>query len=230
MDNRQLFRGPKPPLLNILRKNCISVLGDAQLFGRFQAEPFHKKVANVLNVPALNLSFRGAGPEFFLQDWLLEPARKSRCIVLQVFSGRSVGCEDYPGMRMTARSGTEEPKRDRLEILNKIWFEDRAYCKTLVERWQKNYVRLMRELISKLEAPVVLAWMSERSPGDWTTSRIEKEPNFGAYPQLITRSMVEEIEKDAFDYIELAPNKGMNHGFTSRFTGLPCPVLSRTVA
>ena len=221
----QLFRGPAPSLIQILGGECITIFGAAQLFGRFQRQPFHKFISSETGVPILNLSMGGAGPQFFLQNRFLLPAKLSRCVVLQVLSGRSVGCEEYPGGRMTARAGTDDPIRDRIEILTEIWTRDRDYCRTLVRRWQSNYVILMKKLIRELRLPVILIWMSDRRPSDWSDLQLDEAPNFGTFPQLVDQEIVDEIKGGAAIYMELSPDEALEHGFTNRFTGEPCPVF-----
>ena len=224
-DDMPMVRGPRPSAADFVTGNYITIMGAAQLFGRFHAVPLHRMIALRCKVPVLNLSVGGAGPGYFLsRKRIIQAANRSRFVILQVLSGRSIGCEEYPGERLTApanRPGT--PARDRLEILEEIWHESRAEAKRLVSKWSGNYVRAYLDLIKRIERPVVLVWMSERAPEEWTPDHLDKGPRWGAFPQLVSREMVSEIANECAHYLEACKDPGLPYTVTSRVTGRSCP-------
>lgn len=220
-----LFRGPRPELSAMLSGNYVTFLGAAQLFGRFQREAPHAAVADLVNIPCINLSMAGAGPESFLKRPIVNIAAAGKAAVLQILSGRSVGCDEYPGLRFTVRK-RDGSRAERLTILKEIWKESRQEAKRLIEKWQVRYVTLMRQLVEEIRVPVVLVWASERFPDDWSMDRIDQEANFGAFPHLVERWMVDELATRVSCLIEVSGDPGLPYTFESRFGSGRCPRFS----
>jgi hypothetical protein len=218
-----LFRGPRPAVEHLTGGKYLTIFGAAQLFGRFHANPFHMMVQQELGLPVLNLSVGGAGPEFYLKEEFIGAANRGRGVVLQVLSGRSIGCEEYPGGRVTARAGSEDPRRDRIELLTSIWLQDRQEAARLIAKWRVNYLDAMSRLIRSIRVPVFLVWMSSRRPSDWSVELSRNDPDFGAFPQLVSRDMVDELASLATSYTELSPDPCPTFPLMSRLTGMPCP-------
>jgi hypothetical protein len=224
LPNTVLFRGPRPTPAALANGNYILFLGAAQLFGRFHPAGPHEIVAGALGLEALNLSMGGAGPEFFLGEELLAAANASKAVVLQVLSGRSIGCDEYPGMRMTTRHGDNSGKKiDRLALLNEIWWQDPREAIRLVGKWRANYLELMHDLLNKIQVPVVLTWISTRSPEAWSPAKLEAGPDFGEFPQLVDSTMMNEIAARCARVVVVSHDAGVPFGFVSRFTGEKCP-------
>ncbi len=91
------FRGPRITAAHLQAGDYACVIGAAQTFGRLVDQPFGARLSAKLDLPILNLSRGGAGPDFFLDERLLRLARGARFVIVQVMSGRSSGCPDYPG-------------------------------------------------------------------------------------------------------------------------------------
>ena len=218
-----LFRGPRPAVVDLTGGKYLTIFGAAQLFGRFHANPFHVMVQQQMGLPVLNLSVGGAGPEFYLKEEFMAAANHGRGVVLQILSGRSIGCEEYPGGRVTARTGSEDPRRDRIELLKSIWLQDRQEAARLIEGWRVNYLDAMSRLIRSIRVPVFLVWMSSRRPSDWSVELSRNAPDFGSFPQLVSKDMVDELASLATSYTELSPDPCPTFPLTSRLTGMPCP-------
>ena len=218
-----LFRGPRPAVAHLTGGKYLTIFGAAQLFGRFHATPFHVMVQQEMGLPVLNLSVGGAGPEFYLKEEFIGAANRGCGVVLQVLSGRSIGCEEYPGGRVTARTGSEGPRRDRIELLKSIWLQNRQEAARLIERWRVNYLDAMCRLIRSIRVPVFLVWMSSRRPCDWSVELTRNAPDFGSFPQLVSKDMVDELASIATSYTELSPDPCPTFPLMSRLTGLPCP-------
>ena len=220
----QLFRGPKPSTADLASGNYFTVFGAAQLLGRYHRTTFCDRLSDALGVPFLNLSYGGAGPEFYSgNEEMIIAANNGKALVLQVMSGRSVGCEEYPGMRMTARAGSGDVPEDRRALLNRIWGDDRAEALRLVRKWQPIYLAAMQALMARITVPIFLVWISDRSPGGWTAEVIAETADFGSFPQLVDAGMVQTLVAGAHQYIELPPDPQPEFKLTSRLTGKNCP-------
>lgn len=217
----QLFRGPQPDATTLASGRYITMLGAAQLFGRFQPVGPHTAVAKELRIPVLNLSMGGAGPETFGPKFL-RIANGGQAVVLQVLSGRSIGCDEYPGGRITRRHGDGQ-KVSRLTVLKETWNNSPHEATRLVCKWQQNYIDTMSRLVAQFSVPVVLIWVSTREPDAWSIDLLEKHGSAGDFPQLVDRNMVEEVAGKCTRYVEISSDPGLPYPLVSRFTGEPCP-------
>ncbi len=220
-----LLRGPRPKIADIVGGRYLTFLGAAQLFGRYQRVSPPSFVADALGVACLNLSAGGAGPESFFDDAIVKLANGGKAVVLQVLSGRSIGCDEYPGTRRTFRPHDQNVKIDRLKLLAEIWTESRQEAKRLARKWQSRYVEMMTAFLNRIEVPVVLTWISARSADDWSADRLDMEADFGHFPQLVDGEMVRTLAPLCAAFVDVSSDNGLPYGFTSRFTEEKCPVL-----
>ena len=75
-----MFRGPLPEMLEA--GSYFAAVGAAQTFGCLCEAPYPVLLAQAIGLPALNLGYGGAGPEFFLAGRRCCPtstARASSC-------------------------------------------------------------------------------------------------------------------------------------------------------
>ena len=218
-----MFRGPAVPAAALEQGDYFCVIGAAQTFGRLVSRPWPLLLGETLGLAPLNLSGGGLGPEFFLNPKLIQLARGARFVVLQVMSGRSVGCEDYPGGRRITREG-KPTKVHRLDVLKGLWQEDPAIAFEYVRRWNESYLALYRELRALIDRPTLLLWISNRSPDAWAPGRLLKKPQTGSFPQLVGRKLYESVAAlfdERFEHIT-GPSSEQP---LSRITGEPCPYL-----
>ena len=220
-----LVRGPQAAAPDLIAGNYCVVLGAAQLFGRFQTKSINVLLKERYGLPVLNLAVGGAGPLLFANNpAVIAACRNARFVVLQILSGRSIGCDEYPGERMTApaaRPGT--PRRDRNEILGEIWRADRAEAIRLVAKWNANYVSAYVRLIGAIGRPVVLAWLSNSSPDRWSPQLLKTRADFGQFPHLVSREMIEAIRPHAQGYVEGGRDEWIGAPTFSRLDGAPAP-------
>jgi hypothetical protein len=223
--NMPLVRGPQVSSYDICAGNYCVVLGAAQLFGRFQPRSINVLLKERYGLPVLNLAVGGAGPLLFANNpAVIEACRRARFVILQMLSGRSIGCDEYPGERMTAPAAQPgAPRRDRNEILGEIWRADRNEAIRLVRKWNANYVQAYRELIKRIGRPVVLAWLSNSSSDNWRIDYMKDAQNFGQFPHLVSREMIEAIRPSAAGYVEGGRDEWIGAETTSRFDGRPAP-------
>jgi hypothetical protein len=176
--NLPLFRGPAVPETALERGDYLCVVGAAQTFGSLVLHPWPQLLGEAVGLPVLNLSRGGAGPEFFLKPKLIQLARRARFVVLQVMSGRSVGCSEYPGgRRITVDSKLTDLLR--LDVLEGMWHKDPKIALHYVRRWNASYLDLYRQLRAAIDRPTLLLWLSERAPDDWKPEGVLQEPDWG---------------------------------------------------
>ena len=219
-----LFRGPPVPEDALERGDYFCVFGAAQTFGRLARDPWPRLLSEAIDLPVLNISRGAAGPEFFLDPRLIEYARKARFLVVQVMSGRSVGCEDYPGGRFIKRDG-QATKVERWDVLKEMWGRDPAIALSYVQKWNRNYLALYAKLQELINRPTMLLWISERDPEGWNPNTLLKYLSRGSFPQLVGQSLYKDVS-DVFDeHLEIVTGK-FSEKLSSRITGDPCPYVS----
>lgn len=216
-----MFRGPPVPGPALARGDYFCVMGAAQTFGRLVRRPWPLLLSEALGVPALNLGRGGVGPDFFLDPKLVELARRARFVVLQVMSGRSVGCEDYPGGRLITKD-SKVTKVNRWEVIEELWNKDPATALSYVRRWNANYLELYRQLRDAIDRPTLLLWISARKPEGWKPERLLKRLTWGSFPQLIGRKLLDSTA-EMFDHRYECVTGATSEQPLSRITGEPCP-------
>lgn len=218
----QLIRGPAPNAAAIEAGEFICVLGAAQLFGRFSNRSFAEDLEREFGLPVLNLSKGGAGPGIFLDPAYRQYIEKAKLVIVQVLSGRSVGCETYPGDMMTMFEGV---RMSREFVLAKILKRSREEYRETVKRWNENYVKLYHSLAQSIQGKSVLLWISQRGSDQWSVEQGEETGSFGAFPQLIGAGTHDRIQP-AFDgFASVIHAKGLVR-FTSRISGEAAPFIT----
>jgi hypothetical protein len=216
-----LFRGPPLSRKALARGEYFCVMGAAQTFGRLVRQPWPTLLSDSVNLPVLNLSRGGVGPEFFLDPRLIDLARKARFVVLQVMSGRSVGCEEYPGGRRITDNG-KKTKLHRWDVLEELWNKDPKVAINYVKRWNANYLALYRELRERIDRPTMLVWVSDRAPNGWKPRVLLEKLNWGSFPQLVGKQLHAEVAALFDEHVELVTEASPEKPI-SRVTGAPCP-------
>ena len=92
-------------------------------------------------------------------------------------SGRSIGCDEYPGGWKTTDLTTGE-LRPREAVLRSIWETDVEKFGQVLRRWNDNYIRSYHALASAIPGPKMLLWVSPRGPGEWSAELATQTGNF----------------------------------------------------
>ncbi|HEY3776692.1 MAG TPA: DUF6473 family protein [Rhizomicrobium sp.] len=221
---KKLFRGPKPDIVDA-KGRYVTLLGASQFFGRHVQRSPHHHLADALGLTCVNLSVGGAGPEYFLSPDILRIANAGLAVVLQVLSGKAVGCDEYPGGDITHRANGERVKR--LKLLREIWETSPDEASRLLRKWRARYVEAMNELISHIEVPVVLVWVSARAPHEWSVDRFMETGEKGLFPHLIGEDTVRSVAARCAEFVECSRDDGLPYHFVSRFTGKKCPSMDK---
>jgi hypothetical protein len=216
-----LLRGPRVSAEALAAGDYFCVLGAAQTFGRLAREPWAKLLSEAIDLPVLNLARGGVGPDFYLDPQLVDYARGARFVVLQVMSGRSVGCDEYPGGRHITREGQGTPVH-RWDVLEGMWREDPAIALRYVHRWNATYLDLYGQLRAAIDRPILLLWISDREPDAWRPKMILKKLKWGSFPQLVGADLYADVAALFEERLEMVTGHSRVQP-TSRITGEPCP-------
>ena len=220
-----MYRGPGVPEKALAAGDYFCVVGAAQTFGRLVREPWANRISEAIDLPVLNLSGAGLGPEVFLNETILELMHGARFIVLQMMSGRSVGCDEYPGgRRITLNEKTTGIHR--LDILKEMWHKDPSVALHYIRKWNANYLEVYRQLHERIKRPTLLLWIGDRKPEDWAPEDVMAQPSWGAFPQLVGRDLFEEVAAIFSERYEHAAEPEVEDTY-SRITGKPCPYFAQ---
>jgi len=203
---QHLIRGPLPDLS---KGNYITCLGAAQTFGCFCETPYPDQLSTALNRPVLNLGFGGTGPGFFLDHpELIERANGGALTVLQVLSGRV-----QPNMFFEGKGlARVKMKRNGKNVHPHVAWGDiaegfylwrklpgplrpviqgiaRAPLALAIAQSRAGWGGAYRQLLEKIETPVILLWFSRRTP-EYPRKPRPTLDLMGEYPQLVSRDWV----------------------------------------
>ena len=239
------FRGPLPDL----GKPYFVSLGAAQTLGCFCEAPYPSLLSRALDLPALNLGYGGAGPEFFLrQEALLPIINRARFAVIQVMSARSQSNSYYHcdgleyvtlrenGQRMGAQAAFERlvggptrlglraplPYRMRRALADTLARPD-PRLPALVKEIQEAWVASSLTLLSRIKVPTLLLWFSRRTPA-YRQRYGTAVTTLGEFPQLVNAQMVGRLLPKVDAYVECVSSRGSPQPLVSRFTGEPTTV------
>lgn len=235
--NGDWLRGPAPA--SLAPGSYFAAVGAAQTFGCFVGNPWPDLLSQQLGLPALNLGIAGAGPAWFRREPVRALLANARFVVFQVLSGRSADNSRFAGggrERVRRTDGRElgadaawreELQRDLVGVTNPVWrglknrgaaWFGRREVRQLVDEtradWQRQFAALLRETA----APKLLLWWSRRRP-DHRARYHSLASLFGEFPQLVDRSMVEQLRPLANDYVECVTSRGSPQTLLDRHTG-----------
>ncbi len=187
--SKLLFRGPK----SSVEGDYVAFLGSTETYGKFVEKPFPSLVGGALGMAALNLGCVNAGIDAFLEDeTVIDLCRDARSVVVQAMGAHKMSNRLYRvhprrNDRFVAASPALQalyPEVDWSEIhftrhlmtvLASVGPERFESVRAeLCEAW----VRRMRLLVQRIEAPVTLLWISDRSPAEGGEDPVGGEPLF----------------------------------------------------
>lgn len=237
------FRGPMPG--SLASGDYFACIGAAQTYGCFCEHPFPDILAGKLGIPALNLGYGGAGPEFFARHGELDNyLNGGRFVIVQVMSGRSQSNSVFEtrGLEyMVRRSdgvslGADEAYGDLLfgpAILRRRPFGrvTRALApifragrvRRVVAETRLAWIESYRVLLARIRVPTVLLWFSRRQP-DYVERLRNVGSLFGEFPQLVNGETVADVRGLCGQYVECVTHRGSPQPLFSRFTGEPVSV------
>lgn len=207
--SRLLFRGPR----RTLEGDFVACLGGTETFGKFVSKPYPDLLEGVTGVPCVNFGWPNAGVDVFAKDRaLLDCAGRARLCVFQV-----------PGaLNMSNMYYRVHPRRnDRFleatgalrALFPEVDFAEISFTRHMMGRLQQvSKGRLaqvrqeltqvwtagMKTLLRRIDAPVVLLWLSDRSP-----DAAAGAPDIWSDPALVDRHMLEALRGDVACIVEV---------------------------
>lgn len=219
------LRGPAPGELR--PGGYIACVGAAQTFGRFCNEPFPALLSKDLGIPTVNLGFGGAGPQLFPRHpELIRLMNESALVVLQVMSARNEDNSLFEGGgsgSLKARS-TGERTLAEWAYIGLLASGDQALVKTIVAETRETWIASYKRLLSLIEVPTLLLWLSIREPS-YTENYSSVDDLFSDFPHLVNQEMVQAVRSDCDGYAECVSARGRPQRLRSRFTGKPTHVV-----
>ncbi|NRA98455.1 MAG: hypothetical protein HRU32_01340 [Rhodobacteraceae bacterium] len=210
--SRLLFRGPKRKLVG----DYITVLGSSETYGKFVETPFTDRLQTDLSLPVVNLGCMYAGVSVFVDDdAILSACSDAKLTIIQVMSAQN----------MSNRFYTVHPRRnDRFlkasETLRAMYpttdFTDFNFTRHLLtslkreseqgfalveEELRQSWLARMRLLISKIDGPVALLWMSDRKPGD------QFDLDRSAGPHFVDAELLDQLAHDVVGVVEVVASE-----------------------
>ncbi|MEO9823821.1 MAG: DUF6473 family protein [Paracoccaceae bacterium] len=202
------FRGPQKSF----RGPYIATLGGTETFGPFVQAPYPTLLEDWLDQTVVNLGVRQAGVSLFASEqWLLDCASKSDVAVLQVLgagnmSNRLYSVHSRRNDRFLAVSPALKelfPEVDFTEfsfirhLLQSLADRSSDGFEVLVEELRFAWVQRMKRVLSCIDAPVIMLWMSDRS------SSTPAERPQGPEPLFVTKAMMGALEPLVASVVEV---------------------------
>lgn len=217
--SKLLFRGPKRPVTG----RYAAFLGGTETYGKFIARPYPALVEARLEVPCLNLGWSNAGVDVLLHDSeIVSMASRAQVAVVQITAAQNISNRFY----------SVHPRRnDRFvqaspllrAIFGEVDFTEFHFTRhmlrhlaeispgrfaTVRDEVQRAWVARMRLLLSRIEAPVVLLWMSAHRPREGADA-----PDICEDPAFVTRAMLDVLRDRAAHVVEVTASRAaLAHG------------------
>ncbi len=244
--SKLLFRGPK----RSLEGRYAAFIGGTETYGKFIKTPFAALVEADVGLPCVNLGWPNAGLDVLINDTdILRAASGAVVAVLQVPGAQSLSNRYYSvHPRRNDRFVQASPllraifgdvdftefhfTRHLLRHLNHVSPERFALLR---DELQAAWVTRMTLLLRKIDAPVLLLWMSAHRPPEHAD-----DPEICADPAFVTRAMMAAVQSHTAQIVDatishtarLAGIAGMVHSeFEANIAAeLPGPAAHEEVA
>ena len=227
------IRGPVPD--SITPKRYFVILGSATSFGTCVSTNYGHLLARQLGMPCINLSHAGASPEFFVRSdlegvrWYLAHAAFA---IVETMSSRSVSNSRFASVagRRIARdllAGSDAVQPATKFYQDLVAQGSLGEVQRLVTESLENHVVAFRQMVDGLNLPVLLLWMSRRTPdafdrkgiSSMKPTKLTKQMN--VHPQFGDRELIEQLRKYVHAVIESSTRAGLPSRATNRFTNQP---------
>lgn len=207
--SKLLFRGPK----RRLDHTYVAMLGGTETYGKFVEHPYPAQTEELLGMPVVNFGLVNAGIDVFANDETVMRAASDAAVTVIQISG---------AQNMSNRFYAVHPRRNdrflRASTLLKTIYrdmdftefnftrhlltalrEDNAEKFAMVEEELKEaWVARMKTLVAKINARVVLLWLSDHDPENHTTCTEQ-----GSDPLFVDRAMLERVRPYVSGVVEV---------------------------
>ena len=207
--SRLLFRGPRRDI----ERAFVAILGGSETYGKFVPDPFPDLIERDLGLPVANLGCMNAGPDVFLNEDSVTLIAARACVtVVQLLGAQNLSNRYYAVhprrndrfLGATPLLRAIFPRVDFTEfnftrhMLRALQHSSADRFEVVAEELRAAWVARMKQLLSRLNGPTILLWMSDNAPPS-PTRRTELAQN----PVLVDAEMVTSIRGHATGYVQV---------------------------
>lgn len=207
--SKLLFRGPKRKLDGAF----CAMLGGAETYGRFVEVPFPALVEERTGSKVVNLGCVNAGIDAFAADpSVLDVCSGARLTVVQVLGAQNMSNRFYAVhprrndrfLRASTLLKTIYRDVDFTEfnftrhLLTALRADNAEKFAMVEEELKEAWVARMKTLVAKINARVVLLWLSDHDPETYTTCT-----EHGGDPLFVDREMLERVRPYVSGVVEV---------------------------
>ena len=211
-NSRILFRGP----LRCLDEPYVAFIGGTKTYGKFIETPFPALIESDLDVNCVNFGVANAGVDVFLNDpMLLEVANGAEVTVLQVVGAQNLSNRFYAvHPRRNDRFVNASPLLTSIypevdfsefhftrHMLNNLHDVSAERFSVVREELQAAWLARMKLFLRRVQGQVLLLWFAEHEPPE--DAAVSHSPSACADPMFITRSMIDDLKKNAAQFVEV---------------------------
>ena len=198
--SKLLFRGPKRKLGGTF----VAALGGTETYGKFIARPFPVLTEDLLGAPVVNLGCVNAGIDVFANDQtVIDACSQAEVTVIQITGAQNMSNRFYA---VHPRRNDRFLRASNLlkTIYREVDFTEFNFTRHLLtalkaasadkfamveQELKEAWVARMKTLVSKIDSKVVLLWLADHTPDDWTSCTVD-----GSDPLFVDRQMLHEVE------------------------------------
>lgn len=208
--SRLVFRGPPARA----ESPYVAALGGSGTFGKFVVQPWPVLLEKLTGFPSVNLGCMHAGATAFADDpSLIDICSRSQVTVLHIAGAH---CLDNLFYSLHPRRNDRfiAPTQRLRDLYPEIDFTEFHFARHMlsalhgasedrfgqvVAALRREWVERMRDLMRAIEAPVILFWMSDRSPERPNSSLTEQLRHDDAL--FVDREMIEAVRGEAAEFV-----------------------------
>lgn len=212
--SKLLFRGPKRGM----DERYAAFLGGTETYGKFIEQPFPALVEAQTDMACVNLGWPNAGLDVMACDEaIVRAASGSAVTVLQVPGAQSLS-NRYYSVHPRRNDRFVQPSPLLRAMFADVDFTEFHFIRHLLrhlshvssERFamlrdelQAAWVARMTLLLGKIDAPVLLLWVSSHKPPEHAD-----DPEISADPAFVTRAMLEAVRGHTAQIVDATLSQG----------------------
>ena len=208
--SKAVFRGPGRDL----SQPYVAMLGGSATFGKYVDRPYPALVEQALGLPVANLGGMNTGPDFYLFDpAALDIAAQARVAVVQVTGAEALtnpfytvhGRRNDRFLAATPALRGLFPQVDFTDIhftrhlLQVLERSDGGAFRLVIRGLKLNWLRKMRQLLTRLPQRRVLLWLADTAPPD-------RADHLDHAPLFIDRAMLEALRPEVSALVLASPS------------------------
>ncbi|MFN4171584.1 MAG: DUF6473 family protein [Pseudorhodobacter sp.] len=207
--SRLTFRGPKRPL----EAPFVAVLGGTETYGKFVTDPYPVITERRTGRMLVNFGCVNSGPDAFLQDREITAlAGGAELTVVQIMGAANLSNRFYavhprrndrflrasPWLRTLYREVDFTEFHFTRHMLHGLHDVSPERFDLVVTELRAAWITRMKELLARLQGPVLLLWMADHPP-----VASDMPPDLSRDPLLVDAAMIDAVRPAASAYLEV---------------------------